>query len=160
VLTNRYELGLVTLKPDDPRLSVQPFVQEPLELVVPASAEVESWEDLVRLGFIDHPDGEAMAGRLLSRYFPGSPGVRSLPDRGFTNQIGLILEPVARGLGFTVIPRFARKAFARADTIRVVAREPQVVDTLWLLHRAEWPLSGRAQRVLKCIEVLQTDENY
>ncbi|PLX72194.1 MAG: LysR family transcriptional regulator [Azoarcus sp.] len=160
VLANRYELGLVTLKPDDPRLSVQPFVQEPLELVVPAGAAVESWEDLVRLGFIDHPDGEAMAGRLLSRCFPGSPGVRSLPCRGFTNQIGLILEPVARGLGFTVIPRFARKAFARADTIRVVEREPQVVDTLWLLHRAEWPLFGRAQRVLKCIEVLQTDKNY
>ena len=160
VLANRYELGLVTLKPDDPRLSVQPFVHEPLELVVPAGSAVESWDDLARLGFIDHPDGEAMAGRLLSRYFPGSPGVRSLPCKGFTNQIGLILEPVSRGLGFTVIPRFARKAFARANTIRVVESEHQVVDTLWLLHRAEWPLSGRAKRVLKCIEVLQTDENY
>ena len=33
-----------------------------------------------------------------------------------------------------------------------------MVDTLWLLHRAEWPLSGRAQRVLKSIEVLKAAE--
>ncbi|MCB2003582.1 MAG: LysR family transcriptional regulator [Rhodoferax sp.] len=151
VLENRFELGLVTLRPDDPHLTVSRFAQEPLELVAPAGATVRTWSDLERLGFIDHPDGQAMAARLLSRWFPGKPGVRSLPCHGFSNQISLILEPVARGLGFSVLPRFARLAFSRPAYIQVVDADTKtpVVDTLWLLHRAEWPLSARAERVLQ-----------
>ncbi len=153
VLENRFELGLLTLKPDDPRLTVSRFAQEPLELVAPAGARVREWADLESLGFIDHPDGQAMAARLLSRRFPGKPGVRSLPCHGFSNQISLILEPVARGLGFSVVPRYARLAFPRPESIQVIDAEAaaQVVDTLWLLHRAEWPLATRAQRVLDFI---------
>nr|WP_298412958.1 LysR family transcriptional regulator [uncultured Halomonas sp.] len=151
VLGNHFELGIVSLAQDDPRLTVSIFAQEALELVVPALARVDGWADLERLGFIDHPDGQEMATRLLSRRFPGFPGVRSLPCHGFTNQIGLILEPVALELGFTVLPQFAREAFAHPEAIRVVPGEPKVVDTLWLLHRAEWPLSARAKWVLEAL---------
>lgn len=153
VLENRFELGLVTLRPDDPRLTISRFTEEPLELVVPAGEAVESWADLERLGFIDHPDGHAMAGRLLSRRFPGEAGLRSLPCRGFINQIGLILEPVARGLGFSVLPRFARLSFPRPEAIRVIDADHQLIDTLWLLHRAEWALSTRALRVLQHLQL-------
>lgn len=149
VLSNRYELGVVSLKPDDSRLVANLFVEEPLELVVPAGEGGEAWDDLQRLGFIDHPDGQAMATRLLSRRFPGHPSIRSLPLRGFSNQIGLILEPVARGLGFTVLPRYVRQAFAHQKAIRVHEGGAPVVDTLWLIHRAEWPLSSRAQRAVE-----------
>ncbi|GAA3895657.1 MULTISPECIES: LysR family transcriptional regulator [Halomonadaceae] len=152
VLENRFELGIVTLPQDDPRLAVSVFAREALELVVPAHAKADEWADLARLGFIDHPDGHEMATRLLSRRFPGFSGVCSLPNHGFTNQVGLILEPVALGLGFTVLPRFARQAFSRPEAIRVVTGEPAVVDTLWLLHRAEWPLSARAERMLNAIK--------
>ncbi|KAF1067887.1 MAG: HTH-type transcriptional activator CmpR [Pseudomonas citronellolis] len=148
VLENRFELGLVTLRPDDPRLVARHFTEEPLELVVPAGQPAHEWEDLERLGFIDHPDGQAMAGRLLSRRFPGKPGVRALPQRGFSNQVSLLLEPVSRGLGFTVLPRYARQAFARQEAIAVMECGSPVVDTLWLIHRAEWPLSSRAERAL------------
>lgn len=148
VLSNRYELGVVTLKPDDPRMSASYFVEEPLELVVPTGREGQAWADLETLGFISHPDGQAMAGRLLSRRFPGSPGIRHLPVTGYSNQVSLILESVARGLGFTVIPQFARKAFPRPDAIAVVAAPVEVVDTLWLIHRAEWPLSNRAMQAV------------
>lgn len=147
VLENRYELGVLALRPDDARLSVTHFAEEPLELVVPAGRRANHWEDLMQLGFIDHPDGQAMATRLLSRRFPGAPGVRQLPCHGFSNQIGLILEPVARALGFTVIPRFARQAFARQNELQVIEDSAQVVDNLWLIHRTEWPLSRRARRV-------------
>jgi DNA-binding transcriptional LysR family regulator len=149
VLHNQYELGLVTLKPDDPRIAAERFAKEPLELVVPAREQVAHWHDLERLGFIDHPDGYAMATRLLARRFPGDPGVRNLPCHGFSNQISLILEPVAQGLGFTVIPHHARRMFSRPDAIRVVEGGEAVVDTLWLIHRAEWPLPSRAAFVVE-----------
>ncbi len=149
MLHNRYELGLVTLRPDDPRLTARTFIQEPLELVVPAGEKVDGWADLERLGFIDHPDGRAMAGRLLSRHFPGCPGVRGLPVHGFSNQIGLILEPVARGLGFTVIPQYARRAFGRPEALQVLGCASPVADTLWLIYRAEWPMPARVTRVVE-----------
>jgi|GEM_PF-5160747 len=59
---------------------------------------------------------------------------------------GLILEPVARGLGFTVLPRHARKAFAGQGKIRVAEQVAPVMDSLWLIYRSEWPLSARAAR--------------
>lgn len=154
VLENRFEMGLTTLKPDDPRLLVSRFTEEPLELIAPASERVEGWEDLKRIGFIDHPDGRAMGSRLLSRYFPEAPGVGSLPCRGFTNQIGLILEPVARGLGFTVLPRYARLGFQRPESIQVIKGPRLVEETLWLIHRAEWPLSTRAELVVQKLRTL------
>lgn len=55
---------------------------------------------------------------------------------------------MARGLGFTVLPRYAREAFERPEQIRVVESDVPVVDMLWLLHRAEWPLTARSQHVL------------
>lgn len=152
VLHNRYEMGLMTQKPDDKRLVAEKFAEEPLELITPKGKAASCWEDLDALGFIDHPDGQAMATRLLSRRFPGNAGVRNLPQRGFSNQISLILEPVARGLGFTVIPRYARLAFHRQDDIRVIEAGAPLVDTIWLIHRAEWPLSARAQHALSWLE--------
>lgn len=149
ILGNRYELGLITYRPDDARIKACRFTEEPLELIAPADARVEGWRDLERLGFIDHPDGQAMAIRLFARMFPGNPGVRSLPVSGFSNQVGLLLEPVARGLGFTVLPRYARLAFAQPEAIQVVTPEVAVIDKLWLIHRAEWALSNRASRVLE-----------
>ncbi len=148
VLAGRFELGLATMLPDDPRLIARPFGSEALELIVPAEATVKGWDDLARLGFIDHPEGKAMATRLLGLAFPRHPGVASLPVRGFSNQIGLMLEPVARGMGFTVLHRHARQVFRDQAAIRVVEHGPPVIDRLWLLHRAEWPLSQRAERAV------------
>jgi DNA-binding transcriptional LysR family regulator len=148
VLHNQYELGFITQKPDDRRLVGEPFTREPLELVLPAGLKAKCWEDLEALGFIDHPDGQAMATRLLSRNFPGNAGVRNLPQRGFSNQIGLILEPVARGLGFTVLPQFAREAWPNQAAIAVADCKIAVTDTLWLIHRAEWPLSTRSEQAV------------
>lgn len=152
VLNNRYEMGLITFKPEDPRLNAYRFMDEPLELILPAGVEYEGWDTLMALGFIDHPDGIGMATRLLSRRYPGRPGIREFPVRGFSNQVGLILEPVARGLGFTVLPRFARLAFANQSVIRVIECGSPVIDTLWLVHRAEWPLAVRAQKAMGYIQ--------
>ncbi|MGI2096819.1 LysR family transcriptional regulator [Shewanella glacialipiscicola] len=152
ILANEHELGMVTLKPADPRITSTYFTEEPLELVVPASQKNTEWPDLQKLGFISHPDGEAMATRLLSRKCPDSPSIQEIPCNGFTNQISLILEPVARGLGFTVIPQYARKAFERQEDIYVVECGSQVVDTIWFIHRAEWPLSQRAQKTIEFLK--------
>ncbi len=154
VVQNRYEIGVMSVHPNDPRIQATRFTEEPLELVVPGSHEGDDWDGLMALGFIDHPDGQSMAMRLLSRRFPGCSGLGQLPVSGFSNQVGLILEFVARGLGFTVIPRYARQAFGQQQAIRVLDCGVRVVDTLWLIQRAEWPLSRRARRVVASLSRL------
>lgn len=158
LLNNRFEIGLVTQKPDDARLTAHKFTEEPLELLLPAGFVLSCWQDLQSLGFINHPDGNAMATRLLSRCFPGNPGIQSLPVSGFINHIGLIPEPVSRGLGFTVLPRYARLAFPRQHLLQVNSGSVNVVDTLWLVHRAEWPLTHRAERALTWLRQHLEDE--
>jgi DNA-binding transcriptional LysR family regulator len=143
VLENRFELGLVTCRPEDERLTVRPFARESLCLVMPANAHDESWSALLELGFIDHPDGREMATRLFARSYPGERFDR-LPKRGFTNQIGMILEPVSLGLGFTVLPRFAFEAYPNPEKLRISVSGPDAIDNLWLIHRAEWPISAQA----------------
>ncbi|AET92613.1 LysR family transcriptional regulator [Burkholderia sp. YI23] len=152
VLTNRYDVGIVTVKPDDRRLTAHKFIQDHLELVVPAGAKIRAWSDLKVLGFIDHPDGRAMANRLLSRRFRKDACVGDLPCNGFSNQIALILEFVSRGLGFTVIPHYTRAAFAQQGKIEVVESGSPVVDTLWFIYRAEWPLPARCAQALRYLE--------
>ena len=143
VLDSRAELGIVTHQPDDARLKCELFARESLCLVLPAQVDDAGWPALVRLGYIDHPDGMDMGRRLLARVYPGQ-RIDQLPVRGFTNQIGAILDPVARGLGFTVLPRFAVQAYPGQQAIRVVETAPPVIDSLWLVCRAEWPLSASA----------------
>jgi len=158
VLASRYELGLVTQQPDDTRLTAHKFTEEPLELVLPAGCTASRWQDLQTLGFISHPDGHAMATRLLSRRFPGNPGMQSIRVSGFINHIGLIPEPVSRGLGFTVLPRYARLAFPRQALLQVDNHPVNVVDTLWLIHRAEWPITRRAEQALAWLRQHLSDE--
>ncbi|MFB2887949.1 LysR family transcriptional regulator [Aeromonas veronii] len=151
VLAGRSDLGLVDQPPEHPSIAAEPFAREPLCLVIPNDGEEPSWLHLCQLGFIDHPDGRSMAQRLLGRRYPGQ-RVDEIPLRGFTNQIGLILEPVARGLGFTVLPRFAVTAFAQQEKIRVIQSSIEVIDTLWLIYRAEWPLPARHQRLVTVLK--------
>ncbi len=152
VLENQYQLGLLTFKPEQISLNAVPLAEEPLELVYPAGCKLQSWQDLMALGFIDHPDGKAMATRLLSRHFPANPGIASLPCSGYSNQISLLLQPVALGLGFTVLPRYARQAFAEPSRIAVLACPQPVIDKLWAIHRSEWPLPARCALVLNSIK--------
>lgn len=106
-------MGLFTFKPEDPRVNAQRFTDELFELILPSEVAYGGWEMLMTLGFIDHPDGIGMATRLLSRRYAGRAGIREFQIRVFSNQVGLTLEPVSRGLGFTVLPRFARQALFR-----------------------------------------------
>ncbi len=145
ILANQYEFGFIGTKPDDPRIQSEPFCKEQLELIAPCCREPKNWDDLCQLGFIDHPDGKAMASRLLGRICTENHPLSELPVSGFSNQISLILEPVARGFGFTVLPRYAREAYHDQSKLNVLNQEQQVEDTIWLIYRSEWPLTAKAK---------------
>lgn len=151
VLEGRSDVGLLDQPAAHPRLVVEPFARDRLCLVVPRTDEKIGWEALCKLGFIDHPDGRNMALRLLGRRYPGR-RFDEIKISGLTNQIGFILEPVARGLGFTVLPRFAVTAYAQQDKISVIAGPVEVIDTIWIAYRTEWPLPARYKRLIELLK--------
>ncbi|MBE9608581.1 LysR family transcriptional regulator [Chitinilyticum piscinae] len=153
LLAQDVELGIVTLPPAAPNLLCEALGKEELCLALPAAKPAASWENLRELGWIGHPDGEAMATRWLARAFPGR-RLAELPQRGFINQIGMILQPVAAGMGFAILPRLAIDAFHDQQAITLWPQSHPVSDTLWLVRRKEWPLSRQAELASRQIHEL------
>ncbi|GHC27251.1 LysR family transcriptional regulator [Aidingimonas halophila] len=106
VLKGRYDVGIVTDVIKHPDLSYELWHQEPLCLVVPADFTGTTLADLMALGFVNYSDGINHAGQLLRANFPEEfRSMGQVPRQGFTNEVSMVLDAVARGLGFTVLSR-------------------------------------------------------
>lgn len=148
-LTNHeIDIGFMTDISDDEGISCQSIAQEALILVTPAMTDQPSWETLIALGFIDHPDGAHHASMLLSANYSKFQHINDFKKKGFSNQIGLILEPVSRGLGFTVLPAHAVAAYANPELISRHRLSTPVSETLYLAVRRQQALPNRMQTVI------------
>lgn len=151
----RIDIGFMTSASTLEKVSGQPIAKESLLLVTPADVVEPSWEALTELGFIDHPDGAHHAGMLLGANFPEFQHSNLFQKKGFSNHIGLILEPVSMGLGFTVLPAHAVEAFQRLQLVRIHRLPVPVSETLFLAVRRERRLLNRMNTVItearKCL---------
>ena len=142
------DIGFMTDVSDDEGISCQSIAQEALILVTPAMTDQPSWETLIALGFIDHPDGAHHASMLLSANYSEFQHINDFKKKGFSNQIGLILEPVSRGLGFTVLPAHAVAAYANPELISSHRLPTPVSETLYLAVRRQQALPNRVHTVI------------
>ncbi len=150
LLGGEFDLGILDHNPGHPRLEAEHLGEEELCLVLPsrdAGAEV-TFETLEARGFVAHPDGFAHADELLSLNFPGVyQGADRLRVRTYVNQIGQILNPVAQGIGYTLLPRSGVEAYAERDRLAVAPLPKRRRHGLWLTFRKGRPLSARLQRI-------------
>lgn len=137
---------------DDETISCKPMAQEALILVTPATTVEPSWEQLMALGFIDHPDGAHHAGMLLTANYEQFQHINDFEKKGFSNQIGLILEPVSRGIGFTVLPAHAVAAYPKPELINSHHLPVAVSETLYLAVRQQQALSNRMHTVINAVK--------
>lgn len=144
----RVDVGIMTKPSSRNEVGFKPVGEEPLLLVTPTSLVEPGWDRLMALGFIDHPDGAHHAGLLLGANFPEFHHSNQFPLAGFSNQISLILEPVSRGLGFTVLPAYAVEAFGRPDRVRTHRLANPASETLFLSFRRNQPLANRVRTVI------------
>ncbi len=111
-----------------------------------------SLEGLDALGFVDHPDGSGYADDLLSLNFPLEyKGADHLRIRTFVNQIGQIPIPVARGLGYTILPRSGIEAFPHQEALSIVPLAHKRHQELWLVYRTgrtEFARVASVQRII------------
>lgn len=146
------DIGFMTDISESETVSCKPMAQEALILVTPATTTEPSWEQLTQLGFIDHPDGAHHAGMLLTANYEQFQHINDFKKKGFSNQIGLILEPVSRGIGFTVLPAHAVAAYSKPELINSHALPVAVSETLYLAVRRQQVLSNRMYTVIDDIK--------
>lgn len=142
------DVGFMTSKSTLFEVRCTPVAQESLLLVTPATVGEPDWDTLMTLGFIDHPDGSHHAGLLLGANYPDFQHSNLFPRKGFSNQIGLILEPVSMGLGFTVLPAHAVEAFEKTEFIKTHRLANPVSETLYLCVSQHRMLQMRMKTVI------------
>ncbi|TKB54228.1 LysR family transcriptional regulator [Ferrimonas aestuarii] len=148
LVARKLDLGLVTRLGERPDLAYQPFGEEALCLVTPATVPEPTWDSLMTLGYIDHPDGPHQANLLLGANYPEYQQLSQFIKRGFCNHISLILEPVAQGLGFAVLPKFAVSSFAKQEAIRVHGLPNPIAEPIYLAQRRHQALPTRLQSII------------
>ncbi|REL34227.1 LysR family transcriptional regulator [Thalassotalea euphylliae] len=149
---HQLDIGLMTALPIGSDIIAQPLTQEPIVLVTPSQFEAPDWQVLQTLGFIDHPDAQHHAQLLLPANFGEFEHISQFSIRGKSNQISLILTPVALGLGFTVLPLHAASAFSEQSAIRIHHLENSVSEQVYICHHRRAQAANRVAFIKREID--------
>lgn len=142
------DLGIITDAPNHSLYDVVELGREQLCLVLPASvkAEIYSKNLLADLGLIDHPDAEHYLSLYLAHsqesYFTHL-SIKEIPVTGYVNQISQILAPVAKGLGFTVLPKSAVDAYQESQGLKIFSPKKLIMQTLYMVTKKNRALPAR-----------------
>ncbi|MGM0986065.1 MAG: LysR family transcriptional regulator [Pseudomonadota bacterium] len=149
VLGGRHDLGIITEAVRHPELDCEAWHQEPLCLVVPADFAGSGLTDLMGIGFISYSGGEDNASALLRANFPDFRSMSHFPRQGFTNEVSMVLDAVARGLGFTVVSRVVLETSPWQRQVKELSLPHSVHETLHLVVRAGEQMPRRYVRLLQ-----------
>lgn len=156
VQQERADIGIVTDVVNRSLYEVQQVGSEPLCLILPAKLQDQpvTAELLCELGLIRHPDAE----HYLSLYLKGCGDKalgeldnRAIPQSGYVNQLSQILLPVARGLGFTVLPQSALLAFVSPEQLFLHQPTRPVNEPLYLVTKRQRELPARFVEVMSVV---------
>mgnify|MGYP001197142479 CR=1 FL=1 len=153
LLNRKIDLGIVTQKIPSPQLEYQLIGEEKLCLVVPKGFDSQDWNlnDLKSLGIINHPDCEHYLLQFLSAYNQEHE-LNNIQHSGYINQLSQILYPVAKGLGFTLLPSSAVNAFPDLDQITILPLTTEIKESLYLVQKRYRSLPARYDWFIKTIQ--------
>ncbi len=157
LLENKIDVAFMTMKPEFRELQVENHDEEELFLIVPKKLNIkfkgnETLTELQNIGFVRHPDAPYFADRLFGSNFGAKyRGVEMFPQRVFINQVNRILDPVSRGLGFTVLPEYAYLQYPHQQLLSVCKLPKPVRDNIYRVTRKGEKLPERFKTVEKFI---------
>ena len=151
LVDQRLDLGLFTQLSSRNSLLSEKIAEDPLVLVTSNKVKTINWHTLAELGFISHPDAAHHGRQLLSKNFVEFEHIEQFQHKGFSNQISLILEPVSRGLGFTVLPLFAAKAYQPQNLIKIHKLKTFVSEDLYLCVNRQSVIYNRTRLVKEVV---------
>ncbi len=149
IADDEFDMGFVTQKVIDPRLVSEVIDREELLFLYSKRHRIKSVSALFELGFVDHPDGRYGLHRMTRQIAPEMEAqARTIKIRSFVNFIGNILDPVAEGLGFTVLPEHTHSVYRDKNVITYLKTEKRVIDEVYLVRRAGRKLPARFDLVI------------
>ncbi|MEW6998721.1 LysR family transcriptional regulator [Colwelliaceae bacterium BS250] len=151
LIERKVDIALMTEQSKEYNIISNEISAEPLVLVTSHNVNEISWQTLMDLGFIAHPDAVHHSHSLLSKNFNEFEHVSQFQQKGFSNQISLILEPVSRGFGFTILPLHAVTAFHQQQKLKIHHLENSVFETLYLCHNRSLLQTNRVKYVKSLI---------
>lgn len=142
------DLGLVTEIASNSSFDIQEIGREQLCLVLPANTDMKCFDEgvLIKLGLVNHPDAKHYLSLYLAQDLESNfthLNVEKLPVTGYVNQINQILEPVAMGLGFTVLPKSAVDNFKEPHLLKILKTQNPVIETLYMVKKKNRRLPAR-----------------
>ncbi|WP_371185498.1 LysR family transcriptional regulator [Thalassotalea maritima] len=153
IQNNVIDIGIVTDITNNGLFEVQKLGLEELCLVLPKNTKINHQrlsETLKAVGLIAHPDAKhylSLFCSLSQEPDLADLNIDELPVTGFVNQISQILQPVAKGLGFTVLPRSAVDSFEARQKLQIFTPTKPVIQTLYLVHKRNRQLPARYQSI-------------
>ncbi len=151
------DIGLVTKKPNDKYFTSRVVGSEFLALVVPSSADLSLPLSglLTELGVVRHPDLE----HYFQTYVSQSNNehlhhldVGKISTQSYINQVHQILVPVAKGIGFTVVPKWCVDLFPDKEHLQTVEFDSGIKEPVYLVSKLNSPLARRYEQVIQVIE--------
>ena len=153
IRSNQSDIGIITQPVNDSKLELEQLGKDALCLLVPTQTE-STWQELLQLGFINHPDGHHYATKLLELNFSKEfAGMDLIPQSGYINQLSQILLPVSLGLGFTVLQQSSLDAFPSSDKIHSVALTAPINETVYLITKKYRILPSRYKLIREILAV-------
>jgi DNA-binding transcriptional LysR family regulator len=163
VMANTVDVGIITQPINMDELVVTPLAAQSLCLVLPQSYPHQSvtFEQLMELGMVSHPDAMHYWSQIVGQYFIEKQVLAlQVPIRSYVNQLNQILVPVAKGLTFAVLPQFAVDNFAQQQHIRIAsfateqANNVVVSEPLFIIYKKHRPLARRYGPIINKIKQL------
>lgn len=149
VESGHYDLGIVTETLRHSELRSELWHHEPLSLVVPADYHGSSISELTTLGFINYVGGIHHANQLLCENFPSEfRSMNSIPQKGYISEVTQVLDPVARGMGFTVVPTTILESSPWQRQVRELILPRSVYEELYLVMRPNIDLPKRYEQLM------------
>lgn len=151
LIERKVDVALMTEQSNEYNIISNEVSTEPLVLVTSHNVNEINWPALQNMGFISHPDAIHHSHSLLSRNFKEFEHVSQFQQKGFSNQISLILEPVSKGFGFTILPLHAVTAFHQQQKLTIHHLQNSVFETLYLCHNRSLLQTSRVKYVKSLI---------
>ena len=154
VLENRVDVGWITQNPDNSGLLTALCGNQSLSIITEAGMKSESWDVLLALGFINHPDGLHHASLVFEQNMGDRfAGIEQLKVTGNINQLGQILDPVAAGLGFTVLPAPVVESYSHPQRLRVFSQDNPVYESIYRIQKKHRTLPSRYQYMIERVDL-------
>jgi DNA-binding transcriptional LysR family regulator len=147
IIDRQCDFALMTELSKLDKIISQKIAVEQLVLITPAHVQHLTWDTLIALGFISHPDASYHGQLLLSQNFSEFEHINQFEHKGFSNHIGLICLPVSHGFGFTVLPLHAAKNFAEQHLICIHSLNIPVYETVYFCMHSQRLVNQRTKQV-------------